>query len=62
MQTFQGESLIAAEKVVGSWLANVKWRLQSDGTSCQKFSKSNNNEYKSKKSSRNRSKHSGIKF
>lgn len=37
MQTFEGESLIAAEKVVGSWLANAKWRQQNDGTCVQKL-------------------------
>ena len=45
MQTFKDESLISAEKVAGSWLANAKWRQRpSDGT---RFSKSNNEVHKS---------------
>jgi len=31
--SFEGEALTTAEKVAGSWLANAKWRQQSDGTS-----------------------------
>lgn len=41
MQAFEGESLIAAEKVAGSWLANAKWRQQSDGSLRPKIKKSN---------------------
>ncbi|XP_071576833.1 uncharacterized protein [Temnothorax nylanderi] len=32
LQSFEGDSLTTAEKVVGSWLSNAKWRQQTDGT------------------------------
>lgn len=50
LQSFEGKSLTAAKKVVGSWLANAKWGQQSDGTLHQKPSKSNS-QHKSRKSS-----------
>jgi len=33
LQSFEGDSLTTAEKVVGSWLSNAKWRQQTDGSS-----------------------------
>ncbi|XP_011859927.1 PREDICTED: uncharacterized protein LOC105557323 [Vollenhovia emeryi] len=41
LQSFEGESLTLAEKVAGSWLANAKWRQQSDGTSLRQRPPSN---------------------